>query len=72
MEAVLRQGLLPDVITYSVLVSACGQGALQQRASQLLEESRRAFDVRADMLRKDMKHTMVSYSEVTSASAKGE
>ena len=32
LEAMLHQGLLPDGITYSALVSACEKGALQQRA----------------------------------------
>ena len=33
----LHQGLLPDVITYNALISACEKGALPQRALQLLE-----------------------------------
>ena len=33
----LTQGRLPDGITYSALVSACGKGALRQGASQLSE-----------------------------------
>ena len=37
LEAMLHQGLLPDVITYNALVSACEKGALQQRALEILE-----------------------------------
>ena len=36
-NAAPRQGLRPDGITYSDLVSACGQGTQPQRALQLLE-----------------------------------
>ena len=36
-EAMLYQGLLPNVITYSALITACGNGALPQRALQLFE-----------------------------------
>ena len=31
-ETMLHQGILPDVITYSALISACEKGALPQRA----------------------------------------
>ena len=37
LEAMLRQGLMPDGITYDALVSACETGVLQQRALELLE-----------------------------------
>ena len=37
MEAILPHGLLPDVITYSVLIRACEKATLPQRALQLLE-----------------------------------
>ena len=33
----LRQGLLPKVITYSALANACETGALQQRTLALSE-----------------------------------
>ena len=35
LEAMLHQGLLPDVVTYNALISACEKGTLPQRATQL-------------------------------------
>ena len=38
LEAMLYQGLLPDVITYSAAISACEKGQQPQQALQLLQE----------------------------------
>merc|ERR1719356_2114107 len=35
-EVMQEQGLLPDVITYNALISACSQGGQLERALQLL------------------------------------
>ena len=43
----LHQGLLPDVITYNALISACEKG----------EEWRRQFDGSEDMLRQGLSRT---------------
>ena len=37
LEAMLRQGLLPNLITYNAVISACKEGTLPQRALQHLE-----------------------------------
>ena len=37
-EAILHQGLVPDVITYSTLISACEQGQKPQHATQMLRK----------------------------------
>ena len=37
LEAMLRSGLLPNLITYNAVISACKEGTLPQRALQHLE-----------------------------------
>ena len=61
LEAMLHQGLPPDVITPSALVSACAKGALQQRALQLLEA----------MLHHGLLPDGITYNALVSACAKG-
>ena len=56
------QGLVPDVITYSALISACAKGPTAERASELFQETRyqgRGPDV-------------ITYSALISAGAKGQ
>ena len=37
MKAMQRQGVVPDVITYNALISACEKGKQPERALQLFE-----------------------------------
>ena len=57
----MRQALEPNMVTYNVLISACGKG----------RELRRAFDVCADMLRQARKPNLVSFKASISACEKG-
>ena len=57
----MRQGLLPNVITYSALISACEKDALPQRALQLLET----------MLHQGLLPEVITYSALISACEKG-
>ena len=53
----LRQGLLPDGITYDALVSTCEKGVLQQRALELLKV----------MLHQGLLPNVIPYSDLISA-----
>ena len=57
----LHQGLLPNVITYSALVSACEKGKLPQRALELLET----------LLHQGLLPEVITYSALISACEKG-
>ena len=50
------------MVSYGAVIGACEKG----------KEPRRAFDVRADMLRPDLLPSMVRYSGVISACEKGQ
>ena len=56
-----RQGLLPDVISYSAAISACEKGQQPQQALQLL----------LDMRLKGLLPNVISYSATISACEKG-
>ena len=56
-----HQGLLPNVITYNALISACEKGALPQRALQLLET----------MLHQGLLPDVITYNTLISAYEKG-
>ena len=60
-EALLYQGLLPDVITHNALISACGKGAPPQRAWQLFEA----------MLHQGLLPDGITYNALVSACEKG-
>jgi len=57
----LHQGLLPNVLTYSALISACEKGALPQRALELLETMRH----------QGLLPNVITYSALISACEKG-
>merc|ERR1711920_888232 len=57
----LHQGLLPNVITYNALISACEKGALPQRALQFLET----------MLHQGLLPNVITYNALISACEKG-
>merc|ERR1712039_876525 len=52
LETMLHQGLLPNVVTYNALISACEKGALPQRALQLFET----------MLHQDLLPDVITYN----------
>ena len=56
-----HQGLLPDVITYNALISACEKGTLSERALQLLET----------MLHQGLLPDVITYNALISACEKG-
>jgi pentatricopeptide repeat protein len=54
-KAMRRQGVVPDVITYSALISACEKGTQPERALELFEAMQRqgVLELSEAMLRQD-------------------
>eukprot|EP00973_Karenia_brevis_P071854 9985775-Karenia_brevis.AAC.1 len=55
-----REGLLPDMITFSAAISACEKGGQWERVAPLLDEMRR----------KDLVPNVISFSAAISACEK--
>ncbi len=61
IEAMQRQGLVPDVITYNALISACEKGKQPERALELFEATQR----------QGLVPNVITYNALISACEKG-